>query len=374
MTAATLLFVPPGADQPWRWWRFRDDLDGAGAHVEGEGMPPAEPDASVPIVAVAPADAVTLHWAAIPARSAAQAAAAARVVVSDATATPGDLHVAVGAARASSDGGADGEERAVAVVSPERMVAWLAEMQARGIDPAAIVPAPLLLPEPEEGWLRGDVAGQAVVRGRSAGFADEARLTELITGDAEPVTLARDEVWRAAAMAASAWPLDLRQGPFARRTRRAIDWALVRQLALLVAMILLATLAIDLVRIARYAIGANALEARAEAVARQGLPRGAGEGDSARMLDDRLSRLRGPGAGFSRTAAAVYQIVQAVPDSEVTALDFQPTGALRVSVSVAGEGQANAIKTQLERAGFTVTSGVFQQSGGRLSGDLTVAP
>jgi general secretion pathway protein L len=370
MTAATLLFVPQQANQPWRWWRFRDGADGAAAHDEGEGMPPAEPDASVPVVAVAPADAVTLHWAAIPARSTAQAAAAARIVVSDAIATPADLHVAIGEARA----GVEGEERAIAVVAPERMAAWLAEMQARGVDPVAMVPAPLLLPEPEEGWLRGEVGGQAVMRGRSAGFADEARLTELIIGDAEPVALARDEVWRAAASAASAWPLDLRQGPFARRTRRSIDWALVRRLGLLVAMILLATLAIDLVRIARYSLGTDSLEARAAAVARQGLPRGSGEGDANRMLGERLSRLRGPGSGFSRTAAAVYQIVQAVPDSEVTALDFQPTGALRVSLSVAGEGQANTVKTQLERAGFTVTSGVFQQAGGRLSGDLTVAP
>jgi len=374
MTAATLLFVPPRADQPWRWWRFRDGADEAGTPDEGEGMPPVAADPRATIVAVAPADAVTLHWAAMPARSAAQAAAAARVVVSDATATPADLHVAVGAARASSDAGADGEERAIAVVAPERMAAWLAEMNARGIDPIAMVPAPLLLPEPDDGWLRGEVGGQAVVRGRSAGFADEARLTELITGEAEPVALARDEVWRAAALAAGAWPLDLRQGRFARRTRRSIDWALVRRLGLLVAMILLATLAIDLVRIARYSFGADTLEARAAAVARQGLPRGSGEGDANRMLGERLSRLRGPGSGFSRTVAAVYQIVQAVPDSEVTALDFQPTGALRVSLSVPGEGQANTVKTQLERAGFTVTGGVFQQAGGRLSGDLTVGP
>lgn len=370
MTAATLLFIPPTTDQPWRWWRVGDGSDGAGAIDEGEGMPPVEADASAPIVAVAPADAVTLHWAAIPARSAAQATAAARVVVSDATATPADLHVAVGEAR----DGAGGEERAIAVVAPERMAAWLAEMIARGVDPVAIIPAPLLLPESEEGWLRGEVGGQPVVRGRSAGFADEARLTELIIGDTEPVALARDEVWRAAAVAANARPLDLRQGRFARRTRRSIDWALVRRLGLLIAMILLSTLAIDLVRIARYSLGADTLEARAEAVARQGLPRGSGEGDAGRMLGERLSRLRGPGTGFSRTAAAVYQIVQGVPDSEVSALEFQPSGALRVSLSVAGEGQANTIRTQLERTGFAVTAGVFQQAGGRLSGDLTVTP
>ena len=111
-----------------------------------------------------------------------------------------------------------------------------------------------------------------------------------------------------------------------------------------VTALLLTTLAIDVVRIARYSFGADTLDARAETVARQGLPRGAGEGDSARMLADRLARLRGPGEGFSATAAAVFQIVQASPGSEVTALQFDPNGSMRVTLSTAGEAEANAIK------------------------------
>ena len=78
---ATLLFLPPGADDPWQWLRIDRD-----AIVDrGEGLP--EGDAGA-VIAVAPADAVTLHWADIPARSAAQAAAAARILVSDASASP----------------------------------------------------------------------------------------------------------------------------------------------------------------------------------------------------------------------------------------------------------------------------------------------
>ena len=107
MTAATLLFLPPDESLPWRWWRVEGD-----AITEGEGVPiaPGE-EAAANVIAVAPADAVTLHWAALPARSTAQAVAAARVVVSDATAEPAhDLHVAVGA---EHDG-----DRAIAVVAP----------------------------------------------------------------------------------------------------------------------------------------------------------------------------------------------------------------------------------------------------------------
>ncbi|MEG8038501.1 type II secretion system protein GspL [Sphingomonas sp. LR60] len=353
---------PPTISQPWRWWRIRDDA----VEREGEGLPEVTADDRV--VAVAPADAVTLHWAALPARSPAQALAAARVVVSDATAEPAhDLHVAVGRER-------DGE-RAIAVVAPARMAGWLAALARGGVDPAAVVPAPLLLPEPEEGYVRADLGGQVVARGRTTGWADEPVLTGLVTRGETPRLLDRAAL-RAAAIDAVAEPvIDLRQGAFARRRRRtSIDWALVRRLAVLAGLILLATLAIDVVRIMRYSFGADAIEQRAATIARQGLPRGTGEGDATRMLGERLSALRGPGQGFTRTAAAIYAIVEAVPDTEITALQFEPNGALRVSLSLAGEAQANTVKSRLADAGFTVESSVFQQSAGRLTGDMTVRP
>ncbi|KQT32733.1 general secretion pathway protein GspL [Sphingomonas sp. Leaf412] len=361
MTAATLLFLPPDDATPWRWWR----VDGDAVVADGEGLPVA---GEADVIAVAPADAVTLHWADLPARSPAQALAAARIVVGDATAVPAhELHVAIGPDR--------GESRAIAVVAADRMTGWLARLAADGIDPAAILPAPFLLPVPEDGYVRADLAGQPVVRGRTSGWADEARLTDLVTAGQVPATLARDDVRRAAAATLADLPLNLRQGPFARRSRRAIDWALVRRLAVLTGLILAVTLAIDVVRIARYSLGADTIEARADVVARQGLPRGAADGgDAARMLDDRLARLRGPGAGFSATAAAVYQVVQASPGSEVTALLFEPNGSMRVSLSAASEAEANATKARLESAGFTVVSSVFTAANGRLTGDLTVTP
>lgn len=359
MTTATLLFLPPDEAAPLRWWRVEDDR----VTAEGDGVPVEDGD----VIAVAPADAVTLHWAELPSRSPAQAQAAARIVVGEATAGGGEVHVAVGA---ETDG-----ERAIAVVGSARVVAWLAGLARMGIDPAALVPAPLLLPAPEAGFVQGDLPGQRVVRGRGTGFADEPGLTELVTAGEAPLVLDRAEVAGAAAVALSHLPLDLRQGVFARRRRRAIDWSLVRRLAVLGGLVLLATLAIDLARIARYSLGADTIDARADAVARQGLARGAGPGDSARMLQDRLSRLRGPGLGFSRTVAIVYDVVQQVPEAEVTGLSFDPAGALRVSLNAPGEVQANAIKARLEGAGLRVESGVFQQGAtGRLTGDLTVRP
>jgi general secretion pathway protein L len=358
MTAATVLFLPAG-DAGYRWLALEDGRVTAG----GDGLPPG----GAPVVAVAPADAVTLHWAELPARSPAQARAAARLVTAEASAAPGDeLHVAVGE---EGDG-----ERAVAVVASGAIAGWLMRLAADGIDPDAVVPAPLLLPRPEEGFVRADLAGQAVVRGRTSGFADEARLTELVTGDATPATVPRDALEVAIAAAVARPPLDLRQGPFARRRRFAIDWRLVRRLARLAAAIVLVTLVIQVARLVRLDMAADAAEAEADALARTALPATEQAGDADRQLAARLSGLRGPGEGFTRTAAAAFQAVRAVPGSEVRALSFTDAGALRLQVATETEGQANALVGAVERAGFRVVPSTFTQAGDRLTGEIVLEP
>ncbi|TXC70132.1 general secretion pathway protein GspL [Sphingomonas ginsenosidivorax] len=351
-----LLFLPAG-ETGYRWMRVVD----ARVVAEGEGLPQGDD----PVVAVAPAEDVTLHWAELPTRSPAQAVAAARLLVADASAAPlAELHVAVG-----DEGSAD---RPIGVVGAAVMRDWLAMLAADGIDPVAVVPAPMLLPRPAEGYARADIAGIATVRGTSSGFADDAHLTPLITGGVEPVTLDRDAVSAGLVAAATAPALDLRQGSFARRRRFALDWRLIRRLAVLALLILGVTLAISLVRIAKYSFGATALEAQADAIARTGLPRGETVTDAARQLDERLSRVRGPGLGFSATAAAVFAAVRATPGTEVTALDFQANGDLRLSVAVEREALATDLKRAIEAAGFSVRAGTFQAAAGRVTGDLTV--
>lgn len=353
----TLLFLP-GPDARFRWTR----VDGASVAAEGEGLPP--PDGAA-VIAVVPADAVTLHWAVLPDRSLAQATAAARILAVEASAAPaGGLHVVVG-----DDGGA---ERPIAVVEIAAMQGWLGPLAAAGIDVAAVVPAPLLLPRPDEGYVRADLAGAGVVRGVASGFADEARLTELVTGGIAPRTLSRDEIDAALVAAAAAPVLDLRQGPFARRRRAGLDWALVRRLGWLAAAALLVSLAIDLTRVAKYSFAADALEQRAAALAATGLPRGETVTDADRQLAERLGAVRGPGLGFTGMAAAVFAAVRATPGTEVTGLDFGATGDLRLSVAAARESLPTDLKRAIERAGFAVTAGVFTSANGRVTGEMTV--
>jgi len=352
----TLLFLP-SATRGYRWISVAGDA----VTGEGEGVP-ATDDA---VVAVAPAGDVTLHWAQLPGRSSAQATAAARLLAAEASATPlGELHVAIG-----DEGEAD---RPIGVVAADTMRRWLDTLRAVAIDPVAMIPAPMLLPPPAQGFVRAAPAGEPVVRGHAAAFADEARLTELVTAGETPVTIDRATLAARLAAVAARPPLDLRQGLFARRRRRAIDWALVRRLAILAGAILLVTLAIDLVRIAKYSFGADALAARADALGRTGLQRGETVTDVDRQLAERLAGTRGPGLGFSTTLAAAYNAVRSVPGTELTGADFSPNGDMRLSIATARESLATDLKRALETAGFDVRAGVFTSSGGRVTGEMTV--
>ncbi len=364
MSSRIALFLPASADQSWRWVEARD-----GAIVaRGEGLPDFAAEPETTFLAVAPADAVTLHWAELPARSPAQAAAAARVLVADASMTPiGDLHVAVG-----QEAGVT--ERPIGVVSNARMRDWLAQLAAVSADPMAIVPAPMLLPRPDQGYVIGDFGtGGRVVRGLSSGFADEEGLTALITGDANVETLDRGALEAATVAALTDPPLDLRQGAFAQRQAFAIDWALVRRLAWLIVAIMSVTLLITLVQILRYNISADALEAKADTLARQGLPRGETVNDAGSQLTDRLTRIRGGGAGFSQTAAAVAAAVSAVPGTEITGITFDTTGKLRVNVTTQTQGQIRDLQDRIVAAGFEAEPSVFNGAGGRFAGTFTVS-
>lgn len=354
-----VVFLPPPGGE-WHWFRTEE----GGIAARGRGVPPAGPDEIV--VAVSPADAVALHWAELPDRSPAQAVAAARLLAAEASLTPlSDLHVAVG----RED---ERVERPIGVVSSEVMRGWLAELALAGLDPRAIVPAPLLLPGPEQGYVVAALAGERVVRGRTAGFADAPGLTELVTGGEEPILLDAEALDASILAAVAAPALDLRQGPFSRRRRIGVDWPLVRRLAWLGVAILVVTLLINLTLILRYNVAAGALEARAEALARENLPRGETVNDADRQLTERLTRLRGAGLGFTRTAAALFAVMRTLPDAEVTSLNFDATGSLKASVSLAGEAQAADLVNRLRAQGFTVAPSTFVNNGGRVTGDVTL--
>lgn len=370
MSNALVLFLPERSDAAWRWLR----LVGADVVARGEGdeaIPRSAADAgdAERVIAVAPAGALTLDWAELPDLAPAQARAAARLLASENCVQPVDaLHVALG------EPDEDGTARPMVTVETARMAEWLAALQARGLDPDAIVPSPLLLPRPDTGFVRGELGGETVLRGRDSGFVADPALAPLLVGDATVEQLSRDALERAIAASVAEPPLDLRQGAFARRRRWAIDWKQVRRLVLIAGGIAAASLAISLVLILRYSLAADELERQSEVAAASALPGGAGQGNAVAQLDERLAALRGGGYGFSATAGAVFAAVQRVPGADLNAMTFERDGTMKLTLSATAAPEVETVKARLEALGLKVVPSVFQTQNGRIVGDLTVAP
>ena len=356
-----LLFVSDGVTTPRGWMRLRDGAVAA----RGVGVPAVLTDdtADERVILIVPGEDVVIHWIELPSLAPAQAIAAARLMAGEVAAAAGErLHVALGEA--------GGTARAMALVSPERMAAWLHQAQALGLDPDAVLPEPLLLLPPDEGVVRWARDGLHLLRGATVALAAEPALSALVTDEAiVAIDDAAVEAGLGAALAAPA--LDLRQGVFARRRRWRTDWALVRRLAVLGGFILLAILAVQIALIVKYSLAADRAERAVAGVARSALPRVATIDDAPAQLAGRLAELRGAGAGFGASAAAVFGAVRDTANVELAAFAFDD-GVLRVTATAADPADIAALARRIEKAGFTVDSGDVRPGGGRQIAELTV--
>ncbi len=366
MTDALLLFLDAG-DGFAGWLR----LEGGAvtARAPGlDGLPPVAEGAK--LVAVVPGEQVALHWLDLPSGLApAQAAAAARLMIGDATAQPmAEMHLAVG-----REAG-EGAPRCVALVPVAAMGEWLERLRAHGFDGASIVPETLLLLEPAEGLVRYDRGPVSLYRGAAEAFAAEPGLGALVAGGRPVAELGQEDFENGLAEAVDPPLVDLRQGPFARRRRVVLERPRLRRLALLAAGLAVATLAVQIAAITRYTFAADALEAEAKRAAAAALPRSAGSGDASADLDRRLVELRGGGVGYGAIAAALFAAVKATPNVEISGLGFTPDGTLRAAIHSDGPAALAALAGRVEAAGFTVERGPPRSGGGRQIQDLLVRP
>lgn len=356
-------------NEPDGWLQLRAGATAArGGSVEG--MPPvANPETgeALRVVAVVPGDAVSIHWLEVPAGLApAQALAAARLMAADVSAQPvSDMHVAIGPE-------VEGEPaRAVALVPALTMAGWIGRLQALGLDPDLILPEPLLLPRPDQGFLRYDREPLPLFRARSDAFSIEPELAELIVPSDGLVTLDKPAFEAGIPSAIADPPVNLRQGAFAKRRRWKLEWKLIRRLAMLAFGILLVTLAIQVVSILRYTYATDALEAEAERVAARALPR-VTVSNAPAQLERRLTELGGSGAGYSEIASALFAAVRDTPNVELAGLIFDPGGSLRATVQADSPATLSIFQERISASGFTVEAGPLRTGGGRPVAELTV--
>lgn len=352
------------------WLRLADGHVGSrGTALEGlPALVDPESGEPLPLVAVVPGDAVSVHALELPAGLApAQAAAAARLMAADVSTQPiEDMHVAVGPEQEGSP------LRTVALTPALSMAGWLGRLQAAGLDPDLVVPEPLLLAPPDEGYRCYNHRDVPLYRSRVEAFSIEPDLARMIVAD-QPVETIDTKAFEAElGEAVKEPPVNLRQGPFAKRRQWAIDWARVRRMALLGLAILGVTLAIQLAAILRYSSAADALEVEASRVAARALPVEARTGDTEAELERRLTAMRGGGIGYSAIATALFSAVRATPNAELTALSYDPDGRLHATVQGDSPATLATLQQRIEASGFIVTAGAMGTGGGRPTAELTV--
>jgi general secretion pathway protein L len=311
---------------------------------------PAEGEA---VIAIAPAIAVSLFRADLPDLAPAQALAAARLLALERTASPIEtLHVATGAA--DEAGGLW-----VAVVDKAQVSGWVAALETIGCGDAPIIPAAMLLPAPAVGFTTAEIGGETILRSAALAFVDDPILSPLLVGDATVVALGAATVAALLDNAAINPPFDLRQGTFARKASWHIAPREIRKLAYAALALALISLAIPVTEVIRLNRASAAMEAKTASLESASL----GDGTSA---EERLAALRGPGAGFNATVAAVRAAVLATPSAELSNASFDRDGLLTVTAHASAPTELEALRNRLIAAGFEVSgappSGLGAQS------------
>lgn len=366
-----LLYLGAGTHAPWL--RLADNQVAArGVDFEAIPVEAADPDGSETVVGIVPGADVAIHWVDLPDLAGPQALAAARLMASEVSAERLDnLHVALSGhgenTPGHNDSGPDAKEneRIMGVVGADRMTAWIAQAQAAGFDPDAMVPETLLLIPPEDGLVTTEAGDMILVRGKRQAFAVEPEMLPLLAGEAALLRVSADEIESRLADVLATWPLDLRVGIFKKRRRWRIDWPLVRRLALMGALCFALNALIQLTLIGQYEAAATRAEARTAAVARATLPRTTRITDPQAQLVARLAELRGGGVGLSTTLGGVFEALRSAPTVEVQALQFDPSGTLRVTLSGSGAADFGLVRAALDARGLVTEAGDPRASGAR---------
>lgn len=338
--ALLLAFAGEGA-APGRWLL----IEGGRVTARGEeGDELLLPPATRTALAV-PGAQVAIHWLDLAeGLTPAQAAAAARLMLADASAEGlADMHVAVGL-----------PERGltpVALAPAAFMAAWIAR------DPDIVVPTSLLLVPPEDGLARRDAGAVPDYRGPAVAFSVEPELAALLIGEA-PIAAVDEAAFEAGLAAALSPPaVNLRQGAFAHRRQWRVDGSSLRRVAWLALALAALSLFVQLAQILSYSSAAGRIEDEAAAIAAR-----APAGANARP-------------GFTPLAAALFEAIRAVPSVELSRLDYRGDGALSATVTADSPATLQALRRRIEASGLIVQDGAPQPGGGaRAAAELLLRP
>jgi general secretion pathway protein L len=332
-------------------------------HPEEAEDGPIDGDALI----VLPPHATTLQWIATPDMTLRQGAQAARIMALEASVGAGaGLHAAVMASEEAE------APHVVAVTSESAMTHWINWCADRGMPNARFVPAALMLPAPESGFIRGLIGPNEVVRGIDTAFDAEEPAAKLIMGR-EPVTdLTEPSIDDMLQIALMEPPLDMREGAFAVRTAGFFEPGRIKRLAVIIGLILLVALLVSLVQVVKLNMAASSLDADAVALARTVDPAVTDAADAEVKLSARLAERGGGTGGFTGVMAGVMSAMRGTPAVSLGSVNQTADGALQVQLRGPNSGDINAVLLALQDAGWRISTDAVQQQGGGLTVNVKV--
>lgn len=369
MSVTTIILLPqaPSAnDRTAHWWTIDQGLlTGSGV---GEEWLEQVSDAA-PVIALAPTAAVRCVFAPAQGLADRQALGVARsAAVVGGLADPATLH----AVSAFVDSGEGAPRRTVtAVVANSMMLEWLDWLDRSAVNPMAIVPVGLLVPQSAEWWAAAIGSDHLLIRDGQI-IPDEPAFRAHLVGADEVHAVESERIEERLAALPGAVPLNLRTGRFARRRILVLDRARLRELALLAALIPLLGLLMAIVTIVRLNSDSRALEQETAALASDRLGRQVEAEGAGAALNARLAEQVGAAGSPFSPLSAVYQQLQLTPAVGAQALAWRGDGTLSATLAAPRADDLNRVLIGLQAAGYRITAVPRQGSDGRAMTDITV--
>lgn len=248
----------------------------------------------------------------------------------------------------------------------------LVRLQALGIDPDAIIPSGWLLPLVEDGAVSADFGFDRVLRSENIIATDDPALRRIFLAERTVTPITGDAFDAMMVGASERRDLDFRSGAFAKKTRRAIDAVQKRRLGWMAAALVLVTIALPLVQLAKYHGAASEAEEAALASAATVVGEQVDADSAERALDQRLIAENRGNIMFPVPASALYSALQQVPDVALTRMVYGENGIVSATLSAVRNEDINPVLIAMQEAGFLITATPRTDATGSAQADITV--
>ncbi|NIJ35560.1 general secretion pathway protein L [Sphingopyxis panaciterrae] len=320
------------------------------------------------LVALAPAADVPVRWRFYPDAAPAQAAAAARIdTLKDSLGDAAALHIVAGQPAEA------GQAVPVAVTTHAAMTAWTEWLGARGLTPAAIVPAAVAVPPPEPDTLwTAELGGEQIVRTIDRAYASDPDLDPLIAGAHDIAPLDPDRMREALLLSVATPPLDLLTGGWKPKRKWPVDPALLRHAKRLFIALVAISLAVPIIHAIRLASDTGRAEDATVAMAKKAGVTAADASAAEAELDRRLAAAGGGPLAFSVPASALYDAMDDTPGVTLKTLSHRTDGTLTTTIAAPRVDDVNKVLLALQARGYRITAQPMAGSDGLQMANVTI--